>query len=63
MPKYEVQFTHVIHRTITAEVEADDEKQALVKARDWDFELSDEDCAPEDGMETMDHRVIRVVEE
>lgn len=56
--KYTVKYTHVIERKITCEVEADNEHDALDKARECDVIDSDEEFAPEDGIEMKDFRIV-----
>ena len=61
--KYQVTYKHVIERTVTAIVEADSEQEAGQKARDGDFEESDEECCPEQGLEIKDIEVIEMEDE
>jgi hypothetical protein len=54
---YEVSFTHIIERRVTAIVEANSKEEAIKKAKDCDWIDSDEDMAPEEGIETKDYEV------
>lgn len=63
MPKYEVTYTHVIERTITSLVEADSEEEAIEKAVDGEVLSSDEDLAPEQGIEIKDKCAVELEEE
>lgn len=58
MPKYEIEFKHLVERTVTCIVEANDEEEALTKAKDGDFEETDEDLCPEQGIETTDYVIL-----
>ena len=54
---YEVEFTHVIERKVVCSVEAENEEQAIELAKsDVNWIDSDEDCAPEEGIETKDYK-------
>lgn len=59
MNKYTVSFTHVINRYVTCEVLADSEKEAIEKAKECDWEDCDEDMCPEDGIETLDYKIVK----
>ena len=62
--KYEVQFKHLIERIVTCSVEADNEVEAIELARDTENWIdSNEDMAPEQGLETTDYEVVGIVEE
>ncbi len=61
--KFEVSFTHVIERRVTCEVEASSEEEAIKKAHDGDYDISDEEFAPEDGIEVKDFKAIRKLNE
>jgi hypothetical protein len=54
MAKYEVTYRHIIERSVTSIVEADSEEEAIQKAVDGDCLYSDEDDAPEQGIEIKD---------
>lgn len=58
MPKYEVQFIHVLERTVTAVVEADSEADAIEKAKQGEIIEDDDLEAPEEGLETRDYKVL-----
>lgn len=53
---YEVKFTHVIERDVTAWVKASSEEEAIKKAEQCDWMDSNEEDAPEEGIETKDYR-------
>ena len=63
MKKYEVVYKHLIERTVTCIVEAETEDEAEQKARDGEYEDSDEDCAPEQGLEITIESVEEVNED
>jgi hypothetical protein len=46
--KYEVKYEVIIKRTITSIVEAENKKEAILKAKDGDVIGSDEDNCPEE---------------
>lgn len=54
---YEFSFTHVVHRQICGTVEANNEGEALEKARGSDWIESNEDDAPEEGFDCIDWQV------
>ena len=58
MAKYYVQYTHLLERTVTCTVEAESGEEALQKAKDGNELDSDEDMAPEQGLETKDYMII-----
>lgn len=58
MKKYTVSFTHHIERNVTCEVLANTEEEAIEKARNCDWEDSDEDIAPETGILTDNYKII-----
>jgi hypothetical protein len=60
--KYEVTYVHVIERTITALVEAHSEDEAIEKAQHGDVLNSDEDEAPEEGIEIKDETATLIEE-
>ena len=60
MKTFVVKFTHVIERHITCEVEAETAGQAIEKARECDWIDSDEEFAPDEGIETKNYRVLEV---
>lgn len=60
MAKYEVTYRHIIERSVTSIVEADSEKEAIKKAIDGDYIVSDEDDAPEQGVEITDERATKL---
>ena len=62
MKKYEVTYTHVIEREITALVEANSEEEAIEKCQNGDFIQDDEEFAPEQGIETKNYRAVEVEE-
>ena len=57
--KYIVQYDHVIVRTVTVEVEATSEDEAITKAQDGDYLCDDEDRVPEQGIETRNYKIIK----
>lgn len=58
MKKFEVEFVHVIERTVTCSVFADSEGEAIQKAKDGEWDDSDEDDCPENGIETKDYKIV-----
>ena len=62
MPKYEIEFKHLLERTVTCFVEADSEEEAIEKAQDGEYEDYDEDSSSEQGIETGDYTVVGVID-
>jgi hypothetical protein len=54
--RYEVTFTHVIERYVTCEVVADNEEEAISKAQEGEWEDTDEEYAPEQGIDTENYK-------
>jgi hypothetical protein len=62
MKKYEVTYTHVIEREITAWVLASSEEEAIEKCQNGDFIEDDEEFAPEQGIETKNYKATELEE-
>lgn len=62
MAKYEVVFTHTIKREVTCIVEADSRDEAKRKARAGEYHESNEDDAPEEGIEIEIESCLEVEE-
>lgn len=60
MAKYEVTYRHLIERSVTAIVEAESEEEAIQKAIDGDYIVSDEDDAPEQGIEITNEQATKL---
>jgi len=63
MARYEVKYTHVVERKVTALVEADSPTEAIEKAQAGDTIADDEQDCPEDGIETKDYEATEVEED
>ncbi len=63
MNKYEVVYVHVVERTITEVILASSPEEAIEKSRMGDWLESDEDLAPEQGIETKDYEVTLLEDE
>lgn len=55
---WDVKFKHIIEREVTCVVEATSKEEAIQKAKSGDWVDNDEDCAPEDGIETKDYKCL-----
>lgn len=55
---YDVTVDYIVKREITMVIEALSEEEALEKAKEWDCIDSDEDWAPEEGIETENWKVL-----
>ena len=54
MKTYEIEFTQVCERTVTVQLEAPSEEEAIRMARDGEYDIHDEFEAPEDVIEVRD---------
>ena len=54
--RYEVSFTHVIERYVNCEVIAESEDEAIAKAKECEWEDSDEEFAAEQGIDTENYK-------
>lgn len=60
MKKFEVQYVHIIERTVTCLVKANSKEEAIEKAKNGDYECDDEDECPEQGIETKDYIALEL---
>lgn len=56
--KYVVKYIHLLEREVHCVVVADSEEEAIQKAQDGDVIESDENEAPEQGIETSEYEVV-----
>lgn len=63
MAKWEVTYKHVVELDITSIVEADSEEEAIDKAVEGDHITSDEDDAPQQGIEIKDEEARELTDE